>query len=210
MCRADTDSKNLKTNIWFPKGAGGERDRWRVWDWHVHTEVYGMTGQRGPAIEHRELYPISQFHLCGKRIWKRTDLCPCSTESPCCTAEMIRTLQLYFNQTLKNKNKLKKGINKKQNKKKKKTSLLWSQAGQMSLKWKWHRGHWANVKGPAVTAVTILQRFFTGSWIVTTPSPCPPPPHLSQQMPWKVPQDPTIRLQVVSARLRRGTFLISC
>ena len=22
----------------------------RIWDWHMHTEVYGMTGQPGPAV----------------------------------------------------------------------------------------------------------------------------------------------------------------
>ena len=37
-------------------------------DWHVHTEVYGRTGQRGPALEHRELHPVFCDHLCGKRV----------------------------------------------------------------------------------------------------------------------------------------------
>ena len=22
----------------------------RIWDWHMHTEVYGMTGQQGRAV----------------------------------------------------------------------------------------------------------------------------------------------------------------
>ena len=44
-----------------------------VWDWHMHTEVYGMTGQQGPAVEHRELYPGFCHHLCGKRIRERMD-----------------------------------------------------------------------------------------------------------------------------------------
>ena len=26
------------------------RDRLGVWDLHMHTEVYGMTGQWGPAV----------------------------------------------------------------------------------------------------------------------------------------------------------------
>ena len=53
-------------------------DRWGVgwggrngpggWDWHVHTEVCGMTGQWGPAVEHRELHPIFCNDLCGERI----------------------------------------------------------------------------------------------------------------------------------------------
>ena len=41
----------FKTNSWLPKGTGGGgRDGLGVWDWHMHTEVYGMTGQQGPAI----------------------------------------------------------------------------------------------------------------------------------------------------------------
>ena len=34
----------------------GARDGLGVWDGHTHTEVYGMIGQQGPAVEHRELY----------------------------------------------------------------------------------------------------------------------------------------------------------
>ena len=36
--------------------------------------VYGMTGQQGPAVKHKELYPIVFDGLCGKRIWKRVDV----------------------------------------------------------------------------------------------------------------------------------------
>ena len=49
-------------------------DRWKgrnllgVWDWHMHTEVYAMTGQWEPAVEYRELYPILYVSLCGKRL----------------------------------------------------------------------------------------------------------------------------------------------
>ena len=39
-----------------------------VWDWHVYTVAYGMVGYHGPAIEHRELYPIFCDNLYGKRI----------------------------------------------------------------------------------------------------------------------------------------------
>lgn len=32
-----------------------KRDRWRwgelgFWDWHMHIDVYGMIGQRGPTV----------------------------------------------------------------------------------------------------------------------------------------------------------------
>ena len=43
------------------------RARLGVWDWHMHTEVYGMTGQQGPAIWHREFYPAFFDNLCEKR-----------------------------------------------------------------------------------------------------------------------------------------------
>ena len=46
-CRIEADSQTLR-NLWLPKetGAGeGEcgRDGLGVWDWHMHTLVYGMT-----------------------------------------------------------------------------------------------------------------------------------------------------------------------
>ena len=50
ICRTETDSQSLTTNLWLPKGQVGRRDGLEVWDWHMHTVVYGMTGQWGPAI----------------------------------------------------------------------------------------------------------------------------------------------------------------
>ena len=37
-----------------------------VWGWHMHLEVYGMMGQQGPAVQHRELYPVFCDGLCGR------------------------------------------------------------------------------------------------------------------------------------------------
>ena len=34
---------------------GVGKDRLEVWDWHMHTEVYGMTGQWEPAIQQTTL-----------------------------------------------------------------------------------------------------------------------------------------------------------
>ena len=48
--KTETDSQTLKTNLWLPKGKGGAGDGLRVWDWHMHTVVYGMNGQQGPTI----------------------------------------------------------------------------------------------------------------------------------------------------------------
>ena len=59
----------LKTNLWLPKGAGEERmDGLGVWDWHLHTKVYEIIGQQGPAVQHKELHPIFCDNLCRKRI----------------------------------------------------------------------------------------------------------------------------------------------
>ena len=49
---------------WRPKGTGPGADG--VWDGHRRPEVYGVTGQRGPAVEHRELYPVFWNHLGGE------------------------------------------------------------------------------------------------------------------------------------------------
>ena len=52
-----------------------KEDRWRgrrdclgFLDLHMHTELYGMIGHWGPAVYHRELYPVFCDNLCGKRI----------------------------------------------------------------------------------------------------------------------------------------------
>ena len=67
ICRTETDSQTLK-NLWLPKGIGGGWEGLGVQDWQRHTEVDGTIGQQGPAIQHRELYPIFCNDLCGKRI----------------------------------------------------------------------------------------------------------------------------------------------
>ena len=92
ICRTETDSQTLKANLWLPNGTIRGRYGLGVWNWHMHTVVYGMDGQWGTSVEHRELYPIFCDNLCGKRIQKRMDACICITELLCCTAEIITTL----------------------------------------------------------------------------------------------------------------------
>lgn len=36
----------------------------------MHTEVYGMDGQQGHAVEHKEVYSTFCDKLCGKRVEK--------------------------------------------------------------------------------------------------------------------------------------------
>ena len=58
----EKEIQTLKTNLWSPKvTSGGE-------SWNMHTEVYGMTDQQGPAVYYRELYQIFSDNLYGKRI----------------------------------------------------------------------------------------------------------------------------------------------
>ena len=45
----ETDSQPWKTG-WVPKEPSPGQEGLGVWDWHMHTEVYGMTGQQGPAV----------------------------------------------------------------------------------------------------------------------------------------------------------------
>ena len=49
ICRTETDSLTLK-NLWLSKRTGWGKDGLGVWDWHMHTEIYGMISQCGPAV----------------------------------------------------------------------------------------------------------------------------------------------------------------
>ena len=50
ICRTETDSQTLKTDLQLPKGQMAGRDGLEIWNWHMHTAVHGMTGQWGPAV----------------------------------------------------------------------------------------------------------------------------------------------------------------
>ena len=52
-----------------------------------YSSVYKMDNQQGPDAKHRELCSILCNNLNGKRIWKRIDICICTTESFCCICE---------------------------------------------------------------------------------------------------------------------------
>ena len=70
-----------------------EKDGLGVWDWHIHTEVYGTIGQQGPVIQHRELYPV----FCDIYVVKHLreyiyTIYICVTGLLCCIAEIVTTL----------------------------------------------------------------------------------------------------------------------
>ena len=53
ICRTETDSQNFENKLMITKGDQGGVQRGMDrgdWDWHMHTEVYRMTGQWGPAV----------------------------------------------------------------------------------------------------------------------------------------------------------------
>ena len=50
ICRTEAVSQTLKYFGYKRGQVGDGRDRLGVWDWHVHTEVYEMIGQWGPAV----------------------------------------------------------------------------------------------------------------------------------------------------------------
>ena len=56
------------------------REGWMgVWVWHMHTIAYGMDGQQGPDIWHREHYPTSVITSMGKeseKEWIRVYVSP--------------------------------------------------------------------------------------------------------------------------------------
>ena len=43
-----------KQTYGYQRGTVGVRDGLEFWDWHMHTAVYGVDGQWGPAVLHME------------------------------------------------------------------------------------------------------------------------------------------------------------
>ena len=81
-------------------GVGG-KDGLGVWDWQMHTLVYGLVGQWRPAVEHREIYSIFCDNLHGNgyvNMYNWTTLL--------CNRNYHNIVnQLYFNKTLREKKK---------------------------------------------------------------------------------------------------------
>ena len=61
------ESQTSKINLWLPKGKSRGWSKWiEDWDWHMHTIVYLMDGQWGPAVQHMKLYLILMITSMGK------------------------------------------------------------------------------------------------------------------------------------------------
>ena len=44
------DSQTWKTDLWLPKGKGGDRDKLGVWDQQIQTTIYKIDKQQGPTV----------------------------------------------------------------------------------------------------------------------------------------------------------------
>ena len=49
ICRTETDS-HLKNKLMVTREDRLGRDGLGVWNWYMHTMIYGMTGQCRPAV----------------------------------------------------------------------------------------------------------------------------------------------------------------
>ena len=82
----------LRVNLWLPGEMYGARDSEGVWDGHIHTAIFKMGNQQGPAVWHRGLRSVSWGSLGGRAVWERTDTGVCLAESFCCPPETITIL----------------------------------------------------------------------------------------------------------------------
>ena len=71
---------------------GGGRDGLEVWNWHMQTEVYGMTGQQGGPMNSTENSTQYSLIIYVEKESERKDVCIRMTGSLCCTAENITAL----------------------------------------------------------------------------------------------------------------------
>ena len=48
-----------KQTYGYQRGDGRVRDKLEVWDQQIQTTIYKIDKQKGPTVQHRELYSIS-------------------------------------------------------------------------------------------------------------------------------------------------------
>ena len=52
---------HLFTKLWLPKRKWG--DKLGTWNYNIHSVIDKIDNQRGPTVNHRELYAISYYNL---------------------------------------------------------------------------------------------------------------------------------------------------
>ena len=66
-------NKILTEEQLFAEGKDEGRDGWGVWDRHVHTTIFKVDDQQGPAVQHGELCSMLCGSLNGRGVWGRMD-----------------------------------------------------------------------------------------------------------------------------------------
>ena len=59
---------DLENQLMAASREDGGRDSWGVWDGRVHTAIFKMDNQQGPAVWHREFCSMLCGSLDGKRV----------------------------------------------------------------------------------------------------------------------------------------------
>ena len=61
----------------------GGRYRCRIWEGHVHTDIFKMVNQE-PPVQPRELCSMLRGSLAGREVWGRMETGVCMAKSHCC------------------------------------------------------------------------------------------------------------------------------
>ena len=72
------------------------RDSQGICEDHVYTAIFKMDNQKGPIVQHRELYSVLCASLNGRGIWGRMDTCMCMTESLLCSPKTATSLLIGY------------------------------------------------------------------------------------------------------------------
>ena len=62
----------------------------------IHTGMFKMHNQQGPAVSYRALCSMLCGNLGGRGVWGRMDTCKCMAESLCCPPKTITTLLISY------------------------------------------------------------------------------------------------------------------
>ena len=91
-CFSETDRQTQRTNLALLAEVGGWRNttwtmggryRCRIWEGHVHTDIFKMVNQE-PPVQPRELCSMLRGSLAGREVWGRMETGVCMAKSHCC------------------------------------------------------------------------------------------------------------------------------
>ena len=86
-----------RMNLWWPEGkVAGERDSLGLWGGHVHTAIFKVDDQQGPAVQHGVLCSMLCGSLDGRGVWGRMDTYICMAEYLCRPPETFTALLIGY------------------------------------------------------------------------------------------------------------------